>query len=499
MVRSFRFWSPDSQWIAFFAGGKLRKIPAVGGDVQSICDAPTFGRGGSWNSHGVIVFAPSVSGALFRVSANGGTPAQVTQLDSSTGETTHRYPSFLPDGEHFLYLARQTSESKPHDVYVGSLNSAGRAKVLQETSDAKYVAPGYLLFVSKSTLYAQSFDAQTLRVTGEPTPLASNVARFVSALWSGVDVSPAGVLVYRSNGGAPDTELVTMDPSGQVVTSVATEDGVANLRFSPDGRKLAVSQANISGDVNSVWLYDLAHDLQSRLPLEPALLRLNLVWAPDASQLAFASSSTGNFNIYLKSVNSSSEEKPLNPSEEDERPQSWSPDGKYLVFDRRPTSRLGIPEIQIYPFDGDHKPYSLLNAAYANSGGQVSPDGQWLAFVTSQTGRSEVYVSNFPKPTGKWQISSTGGQTPRWRRDGKELFYATLDGILMAVEVTPGKGDLAVGASKPISQKPVALRGLYAVYDVSPDGQKFAAARVKKGSLHAPLTLLSNWIHALGP
>jgi Tol biopolymer transport system component len=277
---------------------------------------------------------------------------------------------------------------------------------------------------------------------------------------------------------------------------------VVNLRFSPDGRKLAVSQANISGDVNSVWLYDLPDDLQSRLPLEPLEpgLRLNLVWAPDGAQLAFASpSSSGKLNLYLKSVNGSSEEKPLHPSEDDERPQSWSPDGKYLVFDRRATSRQGISEIQIYPFDGDHKPYSLLNAAYANSGGQVSPDGHWIAFVTSQTGRSEVYVSNFPKPTGKWQISSTGGQTPRWRQDGKALFYATLDGILMAVEVTPGKGDLAVGASKPISQKPVALRGLYAVYDVSPDGQKFAAARVKKGSLHAPLTLLSNWTHALRP
>ena len=500
---TFPFWSPDSQWIAFFAGGKLRKIPAVGGDVQSICDAPTFGRGGSWNSHGVIVFAPSALGPLFRVSANGGTPAQVTQLDSSTGETTHRYPSFLPDGEHFLYLARQISESKPHDVYVGSLNSTTRTKVLEGTSDAKYVAPGYLLFLSKSTVYAQHFDAQTLRVTGEAAPLATNVARNFGNLWSGMDVSSAGQLVYRSNGGAPDTELITMDASGQIVTTLATENGVLSLRFSPDGRKLAVAQANISGDVNSVWLYDLPHDLQSRLPLEPLEpgFRLNLVWAPDGSQLVFASSSTGNYNLYLKSVNGSSEEKPLHPSEDDERPQSWSPDGKYLVFDRRAPSRQGISEIQIYPFDGDHKPYSLLNAAYANYGGQVSPDGHWIAFVTSQTGRPEVYVSNFPKPTGKWQISSTGGLTPRWRRDGKELFYATLDGILMAVEVTPGKNDFTVGASKPMSQKPVSVRvsAYDAIYDVSPDGRRLAVARVKKGSLHAPLTLLSNWSHALGP
>jgi Tol biopolymer transport system component len=215
--------------------------------------------------------------------------------------------------------------------------------------------------------------------------------------------------------------------------------------------------------------------------------------------LAFASSSTGNFNLYLKSVNGSSEEKPLHPSEDDERPQSWSPDGKYLVFDRRATSRQGISEIQIYPFEGDHKPYSLLNAAFANSGGQVSPDGRWIAFITNQTGRSEVYVSNFPKPTSRWQISSTGGLTPRWRRDGKELFYATLDGILMAVEVTPGKNDFTVGASKPISQKPVSVRTLDAIYDVSPDGQRFSAARVTKGSLHSPLTLLTNWSHALRP
>jgi Tol biopolymer transport system component len=313
-----------------------------------------------------------------------------------------------------------------------------------------------------------------------------------------MDVSSAGQLVYRNNGGAPDTELITVDPSGQIVTTLATEDGVASLRFSPDGRKLAVAQANLSGDVNSVWLYDLAHDLQSRIPLEPAL-RINIVWSPDGSQLAFATASAGTLNIYLKSINGSTEEKPLHPSEDDERPQSWSPDGKYLVFDRRATSRQGISEIQIYPFEGDHKPYSLLNAAYANSGGQVSPDGRWIAFITNQTGRSEVYVSNFPKPTSRWQISSTGGQTPRWRRDGKELFYATLDGILMAVEVASGKNDFTVGASKPISQKLGSARAFDAIYDVSPDGQRFAAARVKKGSLHAPLTLLTNWSHAPRP
>jgi Tol biopolymer transport system component len=308
---TFPFWSPDSQWIAFFAGGKLRKIPAVGGDVQSICDV-TVGRGGSWNSHGVIVFVPSMSGPLFRVSANGGTPARVTQFDSSTGETTHRYPSFLPDGEHFLCLARQTSEGKPHDVYVGSLNSTTRTKVLEETSDAKCAAPGYLVFLSKSTLYAQHFDAQTLRVTGESTALATNVARNWGALWSGMDASSAGQLVYRNNGGAPDTELITMDASGQIVTTLTTEDGVINLRFSPDGRKLAVLQANISGDVNSVWLYDLPHDLQSRVPLEPAL-RINIVWSPDGSQLAFANASAGNYNIYLKSIKGSTEEKPFIP------------------------------------------------------------------------------------------------------------------------------------------------------------------------------------------
>src|SRR5262245_15740752 len=238
---SFPFWSPDGQWIAFFAGGKLKKIHANGGAVQEICDAPV-GRGGTWNSQGVIVFAPSINSPIFRISAGGGTPTPVTQMDPATGETTHRWPDFLADGVHFLYLARQTSAKQPAGVYIGSLDDSLRKKVLDGPSNARYAEPGYLLFVRNTTLFARRFVLRDLRVEGEEIPIVGDVQRIEGgALWAGVDVSPMGQILYRSTGYESDTELIVTSRSGKLISSFPVEGLVSYVSLSPDGQKMAVS------------------------------------------------------------------------------------------------------------------------------------------------------------------------------------------------------------------------------------------------------------------
>jgi len=491
------FWSPDSQWLGFFAGGKLKKIPANGGVVQELCDAP-IGRGGTWNSRGVIVFAPSDIGPLFRVSAGGGTPTSLTQLEPATGETTHRWPDFLPDSVHFLYLARQTSQNQPAGVYVGSLDGSVRKKLLDGPSNARYAEPGYLLFVRNTTLFAQRFLLRDLKVEGEEIPIVSDVQTQLFAFWAGMDVSTRGQIIYRSTGYESDTELIVTNRSGKLISSFPAEGIVGSVSLSPDGQKVAVSAYPDAAGILSLWIYDLGKQLHTPFTFSGGYLA-NPTWSPDGSQLAFGSSRTGPFNIYMKPANGAAEEKAIHPSPDNEVPQSFSPDGRYLVYERRPTSRSGVPEIMILPLMGEQKAYSLLNVPYANSGGQVSPDGRWIAFVSGQSGRNEVCVSSFPEVRGTWSVSTTGGRTPRWQRDGRTLFYARSDGVVMATEVTPGTGSFSVGASLPVSERQLAATLLTATYAVFPDGQRFVTARIKEGSFHAPLTLLTNGTAALKP
>jgi Tol biopolymer transport system component len=492
------FWSPDSQWIGFFANGRLRKIPAAGGSAQDICDAPN-GRGGSWNSQGIVVFAPGSTGVLQKVSAKGGTPSSITQLDESTGEQTHRWPDFLPDGEHFLYLARQVSEKAPAAVYVGSLDGNFRKRVLETTSNAQYVEPGYLLFVREFTLFAQRFDATQLTLLGDAIPIAFDVQRQVGSLWDGVSASRAGKILYTPIGFDSDIEFTVTDRSGNLLTEFRGGGQMGGMvRVSPDGRKVASSVYGTVKENSGVWIHDLATHLSARLVFTDAYYG-SAVWSPDGSQIAFSSSKTGPFNMYVKAVNGSGEEKALHPSPDDERPRSWSPDGKYLIFDRRSASRLGSSEVMVFPLDSSEKPYSLLNASDASQIGSVSPDGRWIAFTSAQSGNNEVYVSTFPRASGIWQVSTTGGTAPRWRRDGRGLFYVRPDGPIMITEVKPGLDSLAVGSTSEILKAHVPINSLDASFDVFPDGQRFVMSTVRKGSLHAPLTLLTNWPSLLSP
>src|SRR5215469_2000602 len=485
------FWSPDGQSAGFFANGKLKKTLASGGSVQEICDAP-LGRGGTWNAQDVIVFAPTMGGPLFRVSANGGVPTPVTQLDPSTGETTHRWPDFLPDGVHFLYLGRQTSPARPSAVYVGSLDSFSHKKILDVISEAHYGAVGYLLFGRNNTLFAQRFDANSSTLKGEAEPVAGDVTTDdVRNLRTGFSVSQSGELVYSSSG-TSDAELIMTDRSGKQLTVLETSGNYNYLKLSPDGQKLAVSEIDRLTGGSAIWIFDLKSSVRFRFTFGTGV-NANPVWSPDGSQVAFMSSRGGAFNVYVKPMSGAVEEKALHASPDDERPQSWSTDGRFFILDSRPQSRQNSPEIVVLPLTGDGKPFSYLNASYANSGGELSPNGRWLAYVSNETGRSEVYVTAFPEAKGKWQVSSSGATTPRWRSDGRELFFSQIDGILMAAEVTAGKDSFTFASIKPLSDRRVFQGATSSTWDVFPDGQRFVMAAIKPEGIHAPLTLVTNW------
>jgi serine/threonine protein kinase/Tol biopolymer transport system component len=484
----YPFWSPDGKWIAFFADGKLKKVPSAGGAVQVICDSPV-GRGGAWSTRGLIVFARSFVGPLYRVPATGGVAEPVTKLDTSLGETTHRWPDFLPDGEHFLYLARQaSSDMGPAGVYVASLGSPSRKKVLDSLTQAHYSAPGYLLFARKNTLLAQRFDARTLNLSGDALSIVQDAGRSLDRR-SDFTVSQAGNLVYGNSDATTDVELVITDRTGRRLSSLETTGFPAYVLLSPDTRKVAVSELSPESETSAIWI----HDLSSRVRWKFSFAGARSAWSPDGSQLALSLARTGVFNIYIKPATGAAEEQPIHASVDDERVQSWSPDGRYIVLDSRPQSRLGLPQIAVLPLTGDRKPFLYLNTTHINAGGQVSPDGHWLAYAADDTGRMEVYVSSFPHPKGKWQVSFTGGQFPRWRKDGRELFYCRADGALMAAQVSPGSDSFGVGSVAQATERRMYQTFAFAPYDIFPDGQRLIVAAVKPQPMHAPLALITNW------
>jgi serine/threonine protein kinase/Tol biopolymer transport system component len=488
------FWSPDGRWIGFFADGKLKKVAPEGGGVQVICDAPS-GRGGTWNAQSVIVFAPSIGGPLHRVSANGGVSTPVTQLDASLGESTHRWPDFLPDGVHFLYLGRQISDLKSSAIYIGSLNELSHKKIFDSFTEAHYAAPGYLVFGRRTTLFAQRFDPGSFDLTGEAVPLAQDAAIQPNIIRTGFSVSQTGELVYGTAAGVTDMELIVIDRSGKQLLSLETGGAINGLRLSPDGQKLAVTEGDLVNGGSAIWTYDLRSKVRSRFTFGNAI-NLNPVWSPDSQQIALGSSRNETyaaFNVYLKPATGAGEEQAVHPSPVDERPQSWSPDGKFLIVDSRRPERQNNTEVAILPLSGDRKPFPYLSAPSISYGGEVSRDGRWLAYTSMESGRSTVYVSSFPQPKGKWQVSPVPGLSPHWRHDGRELFFCGTDGILSAAEVTLGKDSITVGSVRQIFDRHVFLSAYSAGYDVFPDGQRFVMSSLKPQALHAPLTLITNW------
>ena len=497
------FWSPDSRSLGFFAGGTLKKIDIAGGPPITLCDAPSS-RGGSWSRDGIIVFNPANVVALQKVSAAGGTPTAATVLGQ--GENAHRRPFFLPDGRHFLYTASRANREL--SIYVGSLDSADRKLLLAADSNNAVYSQGHLLFLRETTLMAQPFDPQRLELTGEAFPIAEQIQTSPTAPPNGFfSASENGVLAYQTGTGASGSQLAWFDRSGKQMGTLGDAAPYGDLELAVDGRRASVS-IRVGSVARDIWLYNVERGLRTRFTFDPAN-EFASVWSPDGSRVIFNSIRKGTMDLYQKPSSGAGAEELLLEDKLSKFPLSWSPDGRSILF--RSTGGPTADDLFILPLSADssagslrgsgqaeqgRKPVPFMATQFGETSGQFSPDGRWIAYRSNESGRFEVYVAPFPGPGGKWQVSTAGGDLPRWRRDGSEIFFLSLDNRLMAAAVNGRGSDFQVGAVKPLFQTRAVL-GLRYPYGVSPDGQRFLFNTQPEQSVSAPITVVLNWTASL--
>jgi len=496
---TYPFWSPDGRSIGFFADGKLRRIEASGGPAESLCDAPN-GRGGTWNQQGVIVFAPDNAGPLFRIDASGGKPAPVTQVDVAQPSTTDRWPQFLPDGRHFLFLTWTPNRPSDGDgVSVGSLDSRTPSLLVRDISNALYAPPGFLLFVREGTLLATAFDAASLQLRGPPTPLVEQISYHPYRRIGTFSVSNTGLLAYQAGSTLEQSQLLWLDRAGARIAAVGSPGNYSGVRLDPGGRRYAVEITDPrSGDID-IWLGDLARGLLTRLT-SGHFVHDSPVWSPDGSQIAFSSNRNGHFDLFRKRTDGAGEEEPLFSSTNDKVPTDWSADGRLIAFDvfgeranqQAGSRRGGKHEIWILSVpDGGATPF--LQTAFNESSGRFSPDGRWLAHCSDNSGRSEVYVRSFPLPGADWRVSVGGGTQPVWRPDGGELFYVGADDKLMAVK-TKVMSPVAHAVIENLFD--IRLRTSSSdigLFDVGSDGRRFLVNTPVEQKTSSPVTIVVNW------
>ena len=485
------FWSPDSRSIGFFAGGKLKKIDASGGAPQTLCDAPDA-RGGTWNREGVILFNPAGSNQpLYRVSAAGGDPTPVTMLDKSQYETSHRWPYFLPDGRHFLYFIRGRSEHT--GIYLASLDSKETTQLVAASVNAVYAPPGWLLFMRNETLMAQSFDANELRLTGEPISIAERVS-FNGGLGRGsFSVSENGVLAYRG-GGSQVNQPLWFDRAGKQLGSLGEAGLYFTLWLSPDEKRAAADRMDPQTGTQDIWLFDLLRGIPSRFTTDSSNDWFPL-WSPDGNSIVFSSNRDGVTNLFLKNASGVGGEEVLLKSDENKTADDWSVDGKFIVYESRNTQTK--TDLWILPMVGDRKPFPFLQTVFNEQQAQFSPDGKWIAYTSDESGAPEVYVQTFPASGGKWRISTSGGAEPQWRRDGKELFYLAADKKLMAVDTKLGTSFEASVPKALFETRVLVLTTFRNHYVVTADGQRFLINSGLEESNYAPISVVVNWTEDL--
>jgi Tol biopolymer transport system component len=483
------FWSPDSSMVGFVAQGQLKTVDPSGGTPTTI--TPAFNATGSWSSANVILFTPSPASPLHAVPATGGTPRPVTTLDASLGDVLHRNAFFLPDGRHFLYVAvsaRTGETTGARAVYVGSLDSSESGRLLIDHGSSVAFSQGHLVFLRDNRLVAQPFDLDGLELTGDPRLITEQV-ELAGPSSTPFSVTESGVLAYQPASG-PGSQLVWLDRDGRRLGTLGEPADYGDIVLSPDGRRAAVSVLDAAVNTRDIWVFDLSRGVRTRVTFDPSD-DVAPAWSPDSNRLVFASNRAGHFDLYRKAAAGVGNDELIFQDESEKYPTAWSPDGRSVLY---------------WTFGSEGAQVRLLALGGESSTGFVGPpanpvrlsgDGRWAAYSSTESGRSEVYVVAFPKPSEKWQLSNAGGSLPQWRGDGREVFYAGRDNRLMAVSLEMRGSDLQVLAPQALFDvRPVGPRSFF---DVMPDGQRFLVNSRRTDSLSSSITLLQNWTRLTPP
>jgi Tol biopolymer transport system component len=503
----FPFWSPDSRLIGFFADNKLKKVDVSGARPQTLCDVTGNPRGGAWNSDGTIIFAPDFTTPLYKVAAAGGAPTPITEFDPSRKENSHRWPSFLPDGRHFLYFARTAGEGGKA-IFVGSLDSNERKLLFDCESLALFASAGesrtrandrsYLLFIRNKTLMAQSFDERNLKLLGDSYPVADDIELYGESGPTGYgafSVSADGVLSYRS-GSSSIVQLVWVNRLSKQLAQVSVPSIDSEPCLSPDEKRVVFGRADSERKSSDIWMLDLARGTTTRFTFTPSAESCPL-WSPDGTSIVFSSNRGGNFDLYQKNSTGTGSEEVLLQTGAELYADDWSLDGRYILYESNgPKTRF---DLWVLPMTGDRKPFPFLQTEFNETHSQFSPDGRWVAYVSDESGRPEVYVQSFAPSGGKWQISTGGGDQPEWRRDGKELFYLSSSKQLMSVPIISG-APFEAGIPVQLFEVFVPVKSLTGDrndYVIADNGQKFLVCSLVDKEIARPITVVSNWRAAL--
>jgi eukaryotic-like serine/threonine-protein kinase len=498
---SHPFWSPDGHFLGFFAGGKLMKIAATGGPVVAVADALNS-RGGSWSTDDVIVFAPDFQGALVKVRAQGGATAPATVIDK-TKHSTHRWPWFLPDGKHFIFLATSHTGGDPNQngIYFGSVDSTETHLVITADSAAQY-ASGYLLYRANSALVAQTFDPKNGNLSGSPIPLVNSLRDDVGVWRSIFAVSQNGLMVYQIGGAdSLKSRLVLFDRSGKAladydpheatITDTRALLGVRDVRLSPDNRRVAFATGT------GIWTLDLERKTKTRITFDPQVVQ-EPTWSPDGKMLMFSAlvaKGGGNVEVRSKAADGSGAEKTLIAEQNNYHFPAWSPDGKYLTYLWGDGEKM--VSLWMVPIAGDAKPVAIVQPPSPQSNVysyRVSPDSHWLAYVSDESGQQEVYITSFPGGKGKWRVSANGGAYPAWSGSGKDLFFESIANDFFVCSVTLKGSEIIVGTPQHLFH--TGTPGIGISFDAFSDGKRLLMNRSEEEA-QAPLQLVTNWLAEL--
>jgi Tol biopolymer transport system component len=483
------FWSPDSRFVGFMAGGKLKKVEVTGGPPQTLADLPS-GADGTWSAAGVILMDGQERDPILRIPASGGEPKPEVEFGGAAGGGQGvGWPQFLPDGRHFLYVELGKAGSTNNQLFVRALDSKDKKLVLETASRVQYV-PGYLLYVKEDTLVAQRFDVRNQRVVGEAVPISEGLG-IDNVGAADFNASETGTLVYRA-GQTRNRQLLWYDRSGRELKSEGGQGEWGDVWFSPDGTRMAVDQSDRTAA--DVWVRDLGRGTNTRLTFDAGMDRAP-IWSPDGRRVVFSSNRAGAFDLYEKDAAGTSEERLLLKDEHVKYAGDWSRDGRYLLYWSQ-GNETGW-DIGVLPMQGEAKPHLIFSTRFNELRPSLSPDGRYLAYQSDESGGNQVYVVNFPEPTGKWQVSTNGGREPMWSATGREIFYLSEeDRSLMTVSVNAGASFSAGTPEKLFTPRvnPIPMRGHYRP---TADGQRFLFLSPLGRDSITPMTVVLNWTEAL--